>query len=177
MVGKIKKELEAAKARGEKQFFANVPCRKFGHNGNRFTASGQCVECDRLRYKTKSSVRIEQMKVWREANPEKMKAAMNRWKAENPDACRTLAFKRRDRVRSGGDGFTAQQVDALYLAQGKRCANCLKKITKYHADHIVPLALNGRHEIGNIQILCQPCNSRKHKKDPIRWANENGRLL
>ena len=176
MTGAIKRALEAAKAKGEKQFFADVPCRRAGHNAHRFTASGQCVECDRLRYRANAEKRVDQMRAWRDKNPEVQKAANKRWKEANRDACRTHSFMR-DKRKANGPGFTAKQADAVFEAQGRKCANCLKKINAYHADHVVPLALGGLHAIENIQALCASCNHRKHMKDPIKWANENGRLL
>ena len=176
MIGDIKKAKLEAAAKGEKQFFANIPCRPYGHNGNRFTSSGGCVECDRIRYKENAAARIETMRKWREANPEIVKAACKRWKDKNPEAVRTHRYNRR-RNKERGPGFTSAQADAVFEAQGKKCANCLKPLTKYHADHIVPLAKGGLHDILNIQALCAPCNHKKHKKDPIKWANENGRLI
>lgn len=41
----------------------------------------------------------------------------------------------------------------------------------------MPLARGGGNGIGNIQLLCPPCNLRKGSKDPIKWAQKNGRLL
>lgn len=47
----------------------------------------------------------------------------------------------------------------------------------FHRDHRVALANGGDNDITNIELLCGPCNQRKHAKDPVRWAQENGRLL
>lgn len=33
-------------------------------------------------------------------------------------------------------------------------------------DHITPLAHGGTNDLANIQILCRPCNSRKHAAQP-----------
>lgn len=176
MVGEIKKAKDEARAEGEAQFFANVPCRR-GHNANRFTASGQCVACDRMRYRANAKARIQQMRAWRASNPDAVRAACKRWKDANPDACRNLSIKRRSLKAASGSGYTVNQVRKIHAAQGGRCAGCLKPVTSYHADHVVPLALGGAHDISNIQVLCAPCNLSKHKKDPIAWANENGRLI
>ncbi len=165
----------AAVAAGETQYFTGKPCKR-GHIAPRSTANSTCMECDRLAYHAKAEKRIVQMKEWRDANPAIWKAASKRWKEANPQSVRDQRFKRERRKKSG-PGFSAAQADAIFFAQGKRCANCLKKIEKYHADHIVPLAAGGLHDIRNIQALCASCNHRKHKKDPFAWARENGRLL
>jgi hypothetical protein len=44
-------------------------------------------------------------------------------------------------------------------------------------DHMMPIDLGGLHADENLQLLCPTCNLRKYNKDPIAWANENGRLL
>jgi len=165
----------AAVAAGEPQYFTGKPCKR-GHIAPRNTANSTCMECDREKYHAKAAKRIQQMKDWRVANPDTLKAACKRWKDANPQAVRNHRFKR-ERRKKGGRGFTAAQADAIFEAQGGRCGNCLKKIDKYHADHIVPLAAGGLHDIKNIQCLCALCNHKKHKKDPFVWAQEQGRLL
>jgi len=165
----------AAVAAGEAQYFTGKPCKR-GHIAPRSTANSTCMECDREKYHQRSEQRIVQMREWREANPEIWKSACKRWREANPEAVRNHRFKR-DRREQNGPGFTAAQADAIFEAQGRRCANCLKKLEKYHADHIVPLAAGGVHDIKNIQALCASCNCKKHKKDPFAWARENGRLL
>ena len=85
--------------------------------------------------------------------------------------------KRRAAKRSAGGSFTAAQIDALYAAQRGRCACCRVKLNGvFHRDHRVALANGGTNDIGNIELLCGPCNRRKSAKDEIAWANENGRL-
>ena len=39
------------------------------------------------------------------------------------------------------------------------------------------VSFGGSHTQDNVQILCATCNFRKGAKDPIDFANENGRLL
>lgn len=77
-----------------------------------------------------------------------------------------------------GGSFTAAQIADLYAKQRGCCANCGVKLGEaFHRDHKVALHLGGSNDITNIELLCQPCNNKKHAKDAVRWANENGRLL
>jgi len=51
-------------------------------------------------------------------------------------------------------------------AQGSRCALCgavLRQLVKPQVDHIVPVALGGKSDKNNAQLLCQQCNLGKSK--------------
>jgi len=88
--------------------------------------------------------------------------------------------KRRAQKLNAGGSFTAEQIADLYAKQRGRCAGpgCGVKLgDKFHRDHRQALSRGGSNDIRNMELLCQPCNSRKHAKDPIAWAQENGRLL
>lgn len=125
-------------------------------------------------------------KVWRLANLEKARA-YNRsyiqklWKLY-PEKMRAInrakEARRRDRLSGYGGGYTSDQIEALKRTQRFKCANCLASIRKrYHADHVLPIALGGHGAISNIQLLCPPCNLAKGAKHPVDWAQENGRLI
>lgn len=91
-----------------------------------------------------------------------------------------IAHRRRAKKAGNGGNFTAAQIDDLYLIQKGLCAepSCRCRLRgKYHIDHIIPIDLGGTGWIANLQLLCPPCNQRKSNKDPITWAQENGRLL
>lgn len=75
--------------------------------------------------------------------------------------------------------FTEKEVKILYDRQSKKCAICFVMLPydRIERDHVIPLARGGANDISNIQILCRSCNARKNDKDPIIFAQENGRLL
>jgi hypothetical protein len=81
-------------------------------------------------------------------------------------------------LRKIADGiYSKAHIAALLILQKGRCIGCGEKMTKPTVDHIIPIVKGGTHWPSNIQLLCKSCNSRKHAKDPIQWANELGRLL
>jgi 5-methylcytosine-specific restriction endonuclease McrA len=65
----------------------------------------------------------------------------------------------------------------LLILQKELCIICRKKLTKYHIDHIHPIALGGSNYKENLQLLCPSCNCQKHAKDPIHFMQEKGYLL
>ena len=88
------------------------------------------------------------------------------------------AQRRRARELNADGSFTSEQITELYAKQKGRCANCSEALgDEYHRDHRTPLARGGTNDILNIELLCGPCNLAKHAKDPVDWAQENGRLL
>lgn len=72
-------------------------------------------------------------------------------------------------------------IKSILQMQSGRCAYCPRAIKietgQFHVDHIIPVAKGGIDQRRNLQITCIPCNSRKKDKDPIRFAQENGKLL
>jgi 5-methylcytosine-specific restriction endonuclease McrA len=56
------------------------------------------------------------------------------------------------------------------------CAGCSKPVNLIHGDplqatidHVVPIALGGRHVLGNMQLLCAACNRAKGATPPELW--------
>lgn len=58
---------------------------------------------------------------------------------------------------------TQAEWESLCDAAGRRCLCCGIR-TVLTRDHIIPVALGGTNDIGNIQPLCRACNSAKGTK-------------
>lgn len=117
----------------------------------------------------------------RRSQAEVLRKKVADWQKKNPDKCSLYARNRRALKKTSGT-HTLAEIEALLKKQNFKCASCfiqIKNVGKNgrHADHIVAISTGGTNDISNIQMLCQPCNSRKYNKDPFEWANENGRLL
>lgn len=124
----------------------------------------------------------EKTKAYRAANSEKAKAYGAAYRLANPDKAAAHNRNRRAIKRSAEGKHTAADVRAIFENQKGLCANCQTKLFKsgkhkFHADHIMPLALGGSNWPSNLQCLCQSCNLRKWAKHPDDWAKENGRLV
>jgi len=124
-------------------------------------------------------VGYQQRKEWEAENKEKLKEYQKRYRTENKDAKYASINKRRALKKGSAGQYTAEDAKAILLAQGNKCANCkadLRKVPR-HIDHIIPLSKRGTNDKTNIQWLCQTCNLKKKDKDPIQFAQEQGRLL
>jgi 5-methylcytosine-specific restriction endonuclease McrA len=49
---------------------------------------------------------------------------------------------------------------AVWQRDGGRCIDCGATFDLEY-DHIIPLSLGGATTVGNLQVLCAPCNGRK----------------
>jgi 5-methylcytosine-specific restriction endonuclease McrA len=103
-----------------------------------------------------------------------------RWKSANYE--KVLAFNRnyRARRRAAQGTHTADDVRSILRMQRFRCAYCPTRLpdgVERHVDHITALTRGGTNDRRNLQILCQPCNSRKYNHDPIDFAQSLGLLL
>lgn len=113
-----------------------------------------------VRRRVESGAAAKQLREYRRANPHKE---------------REWAQNRKNRAAGRLEYGT---LPKLMRAQRGRCAFCSTSLRNgYHVDHITPLARGGKHESGNVQLLCGPCNLRKSDRDPIAFAQLNGRLL
>ena len=104
--------------------------------------------------------------------------ASSRWRERHPeDASRyytehreqSLARVRNRRARLGGSGgiHTAADVRAQYDRQHGRCYWCGVKVgTRYHVDHVWPVAKGGSNGPENLVIACPDCNRSKGAKPP-----------
>ena len=98
-----------------------------------------------------------------------------RYYRKNPDKVRGFGSRKR---RKGLSPLPDGTVNKILRLQNGRCAICRTSVgSTYHLDHIMPLALKGKHVASNIQILCPSCNSKKGANDPIDYMQKIGRLL
>lgn len=119
---------------------------------------------------------------YRAENRENIATKAAKQRALNPEVFAERRRNRRAMERNAEGSHKAADVRAIFDKQRGLCASCETKLfksgkQKYHVDHMLPLALGGSNWPSNLQCLCPDCNLRKSAKDPIKWANENGRLL
>lgn len=183
---------------GLKRYFTGKPCKGGGHIDYRATVNGDCYECKRGKqairniYLGKEYARIKSF-VWRRENQkasrrhqlnyrnnnlEKEKIRSRLRYKNNKEKAKIYRSRRRAILRLAEGCYTVHELHDLRKKQKDKCIYCNISIKKsYHADHIMPLARGGSNWISNIQLLCPTCNLRKNDKDPIVFAQENGRLL
>lgn len=115
---------------------------------------------------------------WRENNPEKVKFWSASWKSRNKEKVLVYSRNKHAKRKSSEGKYSLLDIKRIITSQKYKCVNCHKSVKqKYHIDHIKPLSKGGTNWPENIQILCPSCNIKKNAKDPIIWAQENGRLL
>ena len=131
---------------------------------------------------------------WRARNPDKVntarkaryavrsdsiRAANARWRKANPAIIRTLNQNYRARKRNNGGRLSKNIAEHLFSLQRGKCAcGCGQQLgNDYHLDHVLPLALGGVNEDGNIQLMRARCNLQKGAQHPIKFMQQRGYLL
>ena len=121
---------------------------------------------------------------WNAAHPEKARARALAWYYANKERVKAHVRNRKARIRSSDGHHTAEDIQKIWDRQKHKCAvkNCTHPIAssgkhKYHVDHIKPVIRGGSNDPFNLQLLCAPCNLKKHDKDEYEWAQEHGMLF
>lgn len=115
-----------------------------------------------------------------EINHERIAARQRAHRLRNMDAFRSYVRNRRARLRGAQGTHNAQDIIDLFSRQKRRCANptCRADLgSKFHVDHVCPLARGGGNGTDNLQLLCRICNQRKSARDEYEWAQDNGMLF
>lgn len=128
----------------------------------------------RLENKSKIDLRIKR---WRSENKDKVRNILKRYRHSHKMAFVVYTQNRRAKIRKDGGKLSPGIITKLYESQKGLCACCKQALgDKYHLDHRMPIALGGRHEDSNMQLLTQHCNSTKWAKHPDEHQRALGKL-
>lgn len=95
---------------------------------------------------------------WNERNPGKRRDIGTRYRISNKIKLSKKQLNRSKKVIENGI-YVVTKKELRKLVQSP-CVTCGTS-DDICIDHIIPIALGGRHSIGNLQPLCRSCNSRK----------------
>lgn len=111
-------------------------------------------------------------------NRDKFLSSTKVWKKNNRDKTSNYHRTRRARKRNTEGSHTAADIQQLLVLQKSKCAVCHTSIkNSYHVDHVIPLALGGTNDKGNLQLLCPHCNLSKSAQHPVEFMQSRGMLL
>jgi 5-methylcytosine-specific restriction endonuclease McrA len=159
-------ERSEAISKGLNRYFTGRHCKN-GHISERWTARSDCRECHILR-----------LRQWYRSHMAHKKLYVREYAKRNLEKRALRQRLRKARKKDIGGSHTIDQIKEMLFKQKWKCAACQKSIkNERHIDHIVPISSGGSNDISNLQGLCPRCNQLKYTKDPIKWAQENGRLL
>lgn len=150
-----------AKTTGARHYFTGKPCPR-GHVAKRFTRDAGCVECknqwERDKYHADVEASRAKSRAERQANLDRFRERGRAWYRANPDKRkqhyeRDKKHRRRRRLKNKY-GMSLPEWNAMFAAQGHKCAVCQSnspRATNWHTDHC--------HETGTVRgIVCRPCN-------------------
>jgi len=110
---------------------------------------------------------------WRAANHEKARELEKNYRLANPQVGR-LQNQRRRALKAQAGVYKITEKDCIKIL-AKPCFYCGNQSS--HLDHVVPLALGGRHSIGNLVASCVKCNTSKNKKTIMEWRVWHAKVL
>ncbi len=120
-----------------------------------------CLAVCRRYYEAHRADKAVYDKLYRGRNLERRRIHNRRWARANAAYRHSLRLNREAQKRTNGGHVSVREWLLLKDAYGNKCAVPGCDRTDVTMDHIIPLALGGRHSIENIQPLCVYHNSSK----------------
>lgn len=165
----------------QKCYYVEHKQKRIAYANNYYHSNKERIISQRAEYRQRNQRKIAAAKAdyWTR-NRDKMLKKGAAWRRANPHKVREInTLMRATRKGAGETGkIPAGWVDHLGRMQGWKCAVCRQDIrSRFHVDHIKPLAKGGRHEKRNLQLLCVKDNLQKSARDPIDFMQSRGFLL
>lgn len=160
-------------------YFGGKDCKHCG-GGERYTSSGNCVPCEKLKVKSKVDngyysrhyeqnkvVILEKQKAYYKDNAEIRKETTKKWQSNNKEKVSFYKMSNKAMRRAKtSSGISGADLALWAMSQDKVCAYCYCDCENdYHIDHVIPLSKGGEHQAENLAIACPTCNLRKSSKD------------
>jgi hypothetical protein len=139
---------------------------------------GWCKECK------KASTKIYQLankeiistkkKQYYKDNKVKILSSVASWQNANREKVNCyIRANKINRKRLKSIGMTGKDYRSWVERQKKVCYWCEAECCKnFHVDHVMPMALGGRHEAWNLSISCPRCNMLKGAMHPLDWIEK-----
>lgn len=85
----------------------------------------------------------------------------------------TRSFNQRARTHGVTRQLESADLQDLILASGGQCAWCGVNLLQqpFELDHIIPLAMGGKHATTNLTVSCPTCNRQKATQSPAQFAS------
>lgn len=123
---------------------------------------------DKRKYAKSKFKIIARVMAYTKLHPESAKARCKKYSLTENGKIHNRAKAKRHRARLLGATGSHSAWDFLQLVKDLDfyCVACGNQFefNRLTEDHIVPLSKGGSNDIGNIQPMCAPCNSRKKDK-------------
>lgn len=158
--------------------------REYWHPGRGiFGLHTYCKLCEnarrRRRHRENPEKRKEAKRNYHHRHPERVYAAVARWRKNNPEKA-ALGFvatnhRRRARLREAAGTFTPADLRELRKLQHGRCGYCGilmtgKGLHQETVDHVIPLSRGGSNAPDNLVLACRSCNARKGRMTGHEFA-------
>jgi len=117
-----------------------------------------CVKRRIYYLENKEAIGVAQ-RAYRETNREEVNAKGRAYAKAHPEKRAKGNIKRRaQKIDSGIFEISSKEILRI---RSSPCTFC-NATDNIQIDHVIPLSKGGRHSIGNLQPLCQPCNGSKN---------------